>query len=140
MGSTLCNATGNVNVNSSTSSLADLSATPTPSPVSAWAILSFTDGDQRRTPIALTYRWPKPRNLWCVNIHQQNRRVAVVLGVDFGQLIVLWNLLWGCAAVAVNQGAGVLGCWESVNRSSHCAAGVGVYFNGSCRHRGFWTW
>jgi hypothetical protein len=34
-------------------------------------------------------------------IHQQNGQVAVVLGVNFRQPIVLWNLLWSWAAVVV---------------------------------------
>jgi hypothetical protein len=33
--------------------------------------------------------------------HQQNGQVAVVLGVNFRQPIVLWNLLWSWAAVVV---------------------------------------
>ena len=33
--------------------------------------------------------------------HQQNGQVAVVLGVNFRQPIVLWDLLWSWAAVAV---------------------------------------
>jgi hypothetical protein len=34
-------------------------------------------------------------------VHQQNGQVAVVLGVNFRQPIVLWNLLWSWAAVVV---------------------------------------
>ena len=33
--------------------------------------------------------------------HQQNGQVAVALGVNFRQPIVLWDLLWSWAAVAV---------------------------------------
>ena len=57
----------------------------------------------------ITRSWPWELHL---RIHQQNGRVAVVLGVNFRQPIVLWNLLWSCAAVAVIYGARVLGCWD----------------------------
>ena len=58
-----------------------------------------------------------PQPQFC-QLHQQNDRLAVVLGVYFGPLIVVRNPLWCWVTVAILWNAGVLWC---------CGAGAGVY-------------
>ena len=65
--------------------------------------------------------------------HQQNDRLAVVLGVYFGPSIVVRNPLWCWVTVAILWNAGVL--W-------YCGARVGVYLFlpfGNYRCQSLWT-
>ena len=68
-------------------------------------------------------------------MHQQNDRLAVVLGAYFGPPIVVRNPLWCWATVVILWNTGALWCWGGRLSFPASAEPFGNY-----RCRSMWTW